>query len=73
MVLAPVPPCATDKLLGEAESVKLPRAFTVSVRVVVAFRLPEVPVMVMVEVPTFAVLAAVRVRTLVEVAGFGLN
>ncbi len=73
MVLVPLLPCATVKLLGEAVSVKLPSASTVSVRVVVAFRLPEVPVMVIVEVPAFAVLAAVRVRTLVEVAGFGLN
>jgi len=66
-------PCSTVKVLGEAVSVKLPSALTVSVMVVVAFRLPEVPVMVMVEVPAFAVLAAVRVRMLVEVAGFGLN
>jgi hypothetical protein len=34
---------------------------TVNVMVVVAFRLPEVPVMVMVDVPAFAVLLAVRV------------
>jgi len=73
MVLVPLLPCATVKLLGKAVRVKLPSASTVSVRVVVSFRLPEVPVMVIVEVPAFAVLAAVRVRMLVEVAGFGLN
>jgi len=36
---------------------------------VVAPKLPEVPVMVTVEVPTVAVLLAVKVTTLVEVAG----
>jgi len=41
--------------------------------VVVAFRLPDVPVMVTVTVPAFAVLLAVNVSTLDEVAGFGLN
>ena len=39
----------------------------------VACRLPEVPVIVAVVVLGIAVLAAVMVRTLVEVAGFGLN
>jgi hypothetical protein len=41
--------------------------------VVVALRLPDVPVMVTVTVPVFAVALAVRVRTLLEVAGFGLK
>lgn len=41
--------------------------------VVVSVRLPEVPVMVTVEVPVAAVVVAVRVRELVEVAGFGLK
>jgi len=41
--------------------------------VVVALRLPEVPVIVTVAVPSVAVLLAVRVRTLVEVAGFLLK
>ncbi len=36
-------------------------------------RLPEVPVIVTVSDPAFAVLDAVNVRTLVEVAGFGLK
>jgi len=47
--------------------------FTVSETVVVAVKLPEVPVMVTVAVPVAAVLLAVRVRVLVEVAGFVLN
>jgi len=53
--------------------VKLPNASTVNVSVVVALRLPEVPVIVTVAVPAFAVLLAVRVSVLVEVAGFGLK
>jgi len=50
--------------LGVAEEL------TVSARVVVAVRLPEVPVMVTVDVPVVAVLLAVRVSTLVPVVGF---
>jgi hypothetical protein len=50
-----------------------PNGVTVSETVVVAFRLPEVPVMVIVFVPAAAVVLAVKVRTLVEVAGFGLK
>lgn len=73
MVLVPLPPTATDSVFGEAVSVKLPKASTVNVIVVVAFRLPDVPVMVTVTVPAFAVLLAVNVSTLDEVAGFGLN
>ncbi len=45
----------------------------VTVILVVALRLPDVPVIVTVVVLRFDVLAAVRVRTLVEVAGFGLK
>ena len=73
IVLVPLLPCAIVKALGEALSVKLPSTSTVSVRVVVALRLPEVPLMVTVTVPALAVLLAVRVRVLVVVAGFGLN
>src|ERR1700683_214642 len=73
MVLAPLLPIATDSVFGEAVSVKLPKASTVNVIVVVAFRLPDVPVMVTVTVPAFAVLLAVNVSTLDEVAGLGLN
>jgi len=48
-------------------------AGTVTVMYVVPVRLPEVPVMATVTVPGFAVGLAVRVRVLVEVAGFGLK
>ena len=41
--------------------------------VVVCVRLPEVPVMVMVDVPVAAVLLAVNVRTLVDVVGLVPN
>lgn len=41
--------------------------------VVVAVKLPDVPVIVIVVVPASAVVPAVKVRTLVEVAGFGLK
>ena len=40
---------------------------------VVCVRLPEVPVMVMVDVPVVAVLLAVNVRTLVDVVGLVPN
>ena len=43
---------------------------TVRASFVVAVRLPEVPVMVTVELPVVAVELAVRVRTLVPVVGF---
>ncbi len=52
---------------------KPPNGVTVSATVVVAVRLPEVPVIVIVFVPAVAVVLAVKVRTLVEVAGFGLK
>ena len=50
-----------------------PLAVTVSVTVVVGFKLPDVPVIVTVEVPVVAVALAVSVNVLVEVVGFGLN
>jgi len=73
IVLVPLLPCATDNAVGEAVMVKVPSASTVSEIVVVAFKLPEVPVIVTVVVPAVADLLAVSVKTLVEVAGFGLN
>jgi len=48
-------------------------AFTVSEMVAVAFRLPDVPVIVTVAVPVVAVLLAVRVSVLVLVVGFVLK
>jgi hypothetical protein len=49
--------------------VKLGGGLTVSATVVVAVRLPEVPVMVTVAAPVAAVLLAVRVSTLLPVVG----
>ncbi len=72
-MLVPLLPGATVNFSGEADRVKCPNGFTVSAIVVVALRLPEVPVIVTVTVPFVAVALAVRVRTLVEVAGLGLN
>src|SRR5580698_8659335 len=48
-------------------------ALTLRASVVVAVRLPEVPVMVTVEVPVVAVELAVRVSTLLPVVGFVPN
>ncbi len=71
IVLLPLLPCATVTVFGAAVRVKFPKTSTVNVTVVDALRLPEVPVMVTVAVPFVAVLLAVRVRMLVEPAGFG--
>lgn len=71
MVLVPVVPCLTVKLAGEADNEKsgVATAFTVSETVVVCESVPDVPVMVTVAVPVVAVELAVRVKTLVDVAG----
>jgi len=58
---------------GEAASVKLGAALTVSATVVVVVRLPEVPLMVTVAVPVLAVVLAVSVSTLLPVVGFVPN
>ena len=75
IVLEPLAPCVTVKLLGEAESVKLGAGteFTVRAMVVLFVKLPEVPVMVTVAAPAVAVLLAVSVKVLVAVAGLGLK
>ena len=79
IVVVAVPPCATVTLLGEAESRKSgcdgggAGAFTVRLIVVVLVRLPDVPVMVILRVPTVAVLLAASVKMLELVAGLGLN
>jgi hypothetical protein len=57
---------------GDAVNEKLPTGI-VRVIVVVALRLPEVPVIVTVYVPGVAVLLAVKVTTLLVVAGFTLK
>jgi hypothetical protein len=58
--------------IAELESVKL-GAYMPRLRVVVAVRLPEVPVIVTVVVPGVAELPAVNVKTLVPVVGFGFQ
>lgn len=71
MVSVALLPCVTASVAGNAASVKLPAALavTVSAMVVVALNVPEVPVMVMLEVPAAAVLLAVRVSRLLPVVG----
>ena len=72
MVLLPVEPCVTVTLPGEAASVKSGGTLIVRLMVVVWVSVPEVPVIVMVLVPVVAVLPAVKVTELVEVAGLVL-
>ena len=62
-------------LLGDADSVKLGCAaeLTVSDTVVVAVKLPDVPVTVIVAGPVVAVLLAVNVSVPLPVAGLGLK
>lgn len=71
IVLVPLLPGGTVTVVGEAAIAKfgVAGALTVRTRVVVARRLPELPLMVTVVVPIVAVLLAVRVSTLVEVVG----
>src|SRR5207249_3811399 len=78
IVLLPLEPRVTVKLLGEAESVKLGCGggavpFTVKLMFVVCVRLPDVPVTVTVTVPKAAVLLAASVRVLELVAVLGLK
>lgn len=72
MVLLPLVPCFTVKLVGEADSEKFGAAGALTVKLidVVWLRVPEVPVIVTVEVPVVAVLLALNVTTLVDVVGF---
>jgi hypothetical protein len=75
MVLVPLAPWTTVREAGEAPMVKFGvcEAFTVRARVVVASRLPDVPVIVTVAVPVVAVALAVSVKVLVEDVGLGLK
>jgi len=75
IVLVPLAPWVTVTEVGDAAMVKFGVAveFTVNARVVVAVRLPEVPVIVTVADPVVAVLLAVSVSTLVPVVGFVPN
>lgn len=54
-------PCATLRAVGDADRVKVGGRVTVSATVVLAVRLPDVPVMVTVAVAAAAVLDAVKV------------
>ena len=73
IVVLPVEPRAMVRLLAEAVSEKFPCMLTVTASVVELVRLPDVPVIVMVDVPRAAALLAVNVNVLVSVVGFGLN
>jgi len=73
MVLVPLAPWKMLRLLGDAESVKLPLLLTVRVIVTELVNRPEVPVTVMVAAPTAAVLLVVNVSVLVLVALAGLK
>ena len=72
IVELPLLPCATDKLLGEADSEKLGVAVALTVREteVVCDKLLDVPVIVTDAVPVVAVELAVKVTTLLPVVGF---
>jgi hypothetical protein len=74
IVLLPLVPCFTVKLLGEADSEKfgVAVAFTVSEIDVVWLNVPDVPVIVTEVVPVVAVELAVKVTTLVPVVGLVL-
>jgi hypothetical protein len=73
MVSVPLAPRAIDRAAAEGLSVKLGGAVTVSVMVVVAVALPDVPVMVIGYVPAMVVEATANVTTLVVVAGLVPN
>jgi len=75
IVLVPLAPWVTVTEVGEAAMVKVgvAGALTVRATVVVAVRLPEVPVIVTVADPVAAVLLAVSVSTLVPVVGLVPN
>jgi len=73
IVLVPVLPRATLRLLGDAERLKFGPRFTVRAIVVVCVRPPDVPVIVTVALPVVAVLLAVSVSVLVLVVLLGLN
>jgi hypothetical protein len=72
-VLVPLAPCATVKLLGDADRVKFGGAPMVSERVVAFDKLPDVPVIVNATIPMAAVLLAVSVNVLVLAVLLGLN
>jgi hypothetical protein len=69
-----LPPCATDKLTVDGEIVKPAGGSATVIAIAVdAVRLPEVPVIVIFEVPAVNVQPDVRVSTLLPVVGLVLN
>jgi hypothetical protein len=70
-VAVPASPTEPTSASSQPE-VELVAAATTSVTVVVVVKLLEVPVIVTVTVPVLAVLPAVSVKMLLEVAGLGL-
>jgi hypothetical protein len=72
-VLVPEAPCVTLKLAGAAAKVKLGPAFTVRLSVTKVDFAPEVPVTVIVDVPTVAADAALNVATLLVEVEAALN
>jgi hypothetical protein len=73
MVLAPLAPCASVKLFGDAERAKFGGGVTVREMVVICESTPDVPVMVTVTVPSADVALAVSVNVLVLAVLLGLN
>jgi hypothetical protein len=73
IVAVPLLPCTTLKLPGNAERVKLGDAVTARATEVVADRLPDVPVTVIVALAGAALLLAVNVKVLEVVALAGVN
>jgi hypothetical protein len=73
LLLPLAPPCVMVTAFGEAERLKVFRAFTVRLSTVVFLSVPDVPVIVTVAVPVAAVALAVKVSVLLLVAGLGLN
>ena len=73
MVSVTVSFCVTDRLDAEAVRAKPGLLVTVNAMVVAAVSVPELPVIVIVADPTAAVELAVRVNTLVLVAGLVPN
>ena len=73
MALVVLVPCGRPMLAGVADSVKLGGALMVSAIVALLLKLPDVPVMVTVELPFAAELLALRVSVLAPVVLAGLN
>ena len=72
-VVVPLVPCASVRLLGEADSVKVGGGLTVTEIDVELVKLPDEPVIVTVTVPVVAALLAVKVNVLALVELVGLK